>query len=127
MYRAYGLLPPGHGFHLEDAYSQLKARFPDPYTLTLADASITISRDDWEMVVSLNSSPEVLQESLGFAEKIAGASDGLDIESCNSRVEVSSDSADPFVEHLGDFHAVIEVLRGFSGIILIDPKEPALM
>ncbi len=46
---------------------------------------------------------------------------------CDRRVEVWSDTPDPFVEHLSDFHAVIEVLRSFRGLIPVDPNEPALM
>jgi hypothetical protein len=126
MYRAYGLLPPGSDFSLGEAFSRLQARFPG-YSLTTAGDQITITKDDWEIELWLNTTASVLEEAVGLAEKIAGVGDGLDIESCRSRVEVWSDTPDPFLEHLSEFHAVIEVLRSFPGMILIDPKEPALI
>lgn len=126
MYRAYGLLQPGSDFDLHAAAERLQARFPD-YTVLLADGQITVAKANWEIELRLNADLTVLPESIGYAEKIAGLSDGADIETCDRRVEVWSDTPDPFVEHLADFHAVLEVLRTFTGVIPIDPKEPALM
>jgi hypothetical protein len=126
MYRAYGLLQPGSDFSIGEAASRLQTRFPTSSVAAGGDR-ITATEGDWGIEFWLNSDPSVLTESIGFAEKIAGAVDGLEIESCASRVEVWSDTADPFIEHLADFHAVLELLRGFRGLILIDPAEPALM
>ena len=126
MYRAYGLLQPGSDFSIDEAANRLRARFPAA-TVTAAGARITLIDGDWGIEFWLNTDPSVLTESIGFAEKIAGVVDGLDIESCASRVEVWSDTQDPFIEHLADFHTVLELLRSFRGLILIDPIEPALM
>ncbi|HJZ54494.1 MAG TPA: hypothetical protein VKE74_06025 [Gemmataceae bacterium] len=126
MYRAYGLLQPGSDFTLDGAEARLRARFPG-YGIARAGDQISVSKPDWEIELRLNTDPSVLTESIGLAEKIAGLADGMDIESCDRRVEVWSDTPDPFVEHLSDFHAVIEVLRSFRGVIAVDPREPALM
>lgn len=126
MYRAYGLLQPTSEFALDVAETRLHAAFPDAAVTRNGD-QISVVKGDWEIEVMLNAADYVLAESVGLAEKIAGLDDGLFLETCNRRVDVWSDSPDPFVEHLADFHSVIEVLRTFKGVIVVDPKEPALM
>jgi len=126
VYRAYGLLRPASAFTLIEAVARLQARFAG-YTVSLAGTQITVATTGWEIELALNADPAVLAESVAFAEKIAGAEDGSDIQTCGRRVEVWSETPDPFVEHLADFHAVLDVLRTFAGVIVIDPAEPALM
>jgi hypothetical protein len=126
MYRAYGLLQPDSPFTLADAEVRLRDRFPDA-AVSRAGDQVTVERGDWEIELLLTADPAVLAESEGLAEKISGPDDGLDLGACDRRVEVWSDTPDPFVEHLADFHAVIEVLRSFPGVIAVDPAEPALM
>jgi hypothetical protein len=126
MYRAYGLLQPASDFTLDAAEARLRTSFPDA-TVSRSGDQISVVKGDWEIELLLNAAAYVLAESVGLAEKIAGLEDGLFMESCNRRVDVWSDTPDPFVEHLADFHAVIEMLRTFKGMIVVDPKEPALM
>ena len=126
MYRAYGLLQPGSTFTPDEAAARLRARLPDA-AVTVAGDQVTAQKGDWEIELRVNADPAVLAESAALAERIAGLDDGLGIARCDRRVDVWSDTADPFVEHLSDFHAVIEVLRTFPGVIPIDPSEPALM
>jgi hypothetical protein len=126
VYRAYGLLQPRSDFTLDEAAARLAARFPG-YAVTRTGDQLTVSKGDWEIELRVNADPHVLPESVGFAEKIAGLEDGAALEACDRRVEVWSDTPDPFVEHLSDFHTVIEVLRSFRGVIPLDPQEPALM
>ena len=126
MYRAYGLLQPGSDFSIGETANRLRARFPTSSVVAAGDR-ITLTEGDWGIEFWLNADASVLAESIGFAEKIAGLVDGLEMESCTSRVEVWSETPDPFIEHLADFHAVLELLRTFRGVILIDPAEPALM
>ncbi|HYH65335.1 MAG TPA: hypothetical protein VD866_11625 [Urbifossiella sp.] len=126
MYRAYGLLPPGNPFTLEEAAARLRARFPDA-AVSHAGNQVTVQKGDWEIELLLNADPSVRTDSVAIAEQIAGLEDGQGIAGCDRRVEVWSDTQDPFVEHLGDFHTVVEVLRSFPGVIAVDPAEPALM
>jgi hypothetical protein len=126
MYRAYALLRPDCDFTLTAAADRLRRQFPDA-VVSLAGAQITVQKGEWEIELLLNAEPLVATESAGFAERIAGLDDGLALERCDRRVEVWSDTPDPFVEHLSDFHAVLEVLRSFPGATPIDPSEPALM
>lgn len=126
MYRAYGLIQPGSPFTLEEAATRLRARFPDA-VVTHAGAQVTVQKGDWSIELMLNAGPEVLTDSVAIAEQIAGLEDGQGLAQCDRRVEVWSDTPDPFVEHLADFHTVVEVLRSFPGVIAVDPAEPALM
>jgi hypothetical protein len=126
MYHAYGLLQPGSDFTLEEAEQRLRAKFPGA-TVTRAGDQIGVAIGEWDIELRLNGDPSVLAESVEIAEKIGGLEDGSDIASCGRRVEVGSETPDPFVEHLADFQAVIEVLRTFTGVILVDPSEPSLM
>ena len=68
-------------------------------------------------------------ESVGLAGKIAGLepAEAAALEASDRRAELWSDTQDPFVEHLGDFGSAVEVLKGFRGLIAVDPNEPALM
>jgi hypothetical protein len=43
------------------------------------------------------------------------------------RVEVWTDVPDPFMEHFNDFLSVVGVLKGFHGILVVDPKEPGVL
>ncbi len=126
MYHAHGLLHPASDFTLDDAEARLGDRFPG-HTVTRAGNQITVSKDDWEIELLLNADPAVLADSADVAERISGTDDELDLAGCARRVEVWSDTPDPFVEHLADFHAVLDVLRSFAGVVPIDPAEPALM
>jgi hypothetical protein len=83
--------------------------------------------DTWDYHLLLQSGQNVLDESEGLAGRIAGLDDDTAMRSCNRRVEVWSDTPDPFMEHFDKHFQVLDVLRGFKGVILVDPKEPALV
>jgi hypothetical protein len=126
MYQAYGLLQAGSDFTLDAAVPRLKAKFPQ-MNVTHQGGRVTVSSSDWEIHLWMNNDPSVLAESADIAEKIAGDEDGTYIANCASRVEVASDISDPFMEHFGDFQAIIDVLQSFKGVIAVDPREPCLM
>lgn len=128
MYSAYGLLQPDSDFTPEEAEARLRSRFPD-YSVCQADGVVSVLKGDWELKVAMNADPMVASESVGLAGKIAGLepAEAAAIEASDRRVEVWSDTTDPFVEHLGDFQAAVEVLKTFHGLIAVDPKEHALM
>lgn len=128
MYRALGLLQPTSDYTTAEAVTRLKAQFPS-FSVAANGEQITVSKGDWEIELLLNTDPSVAMESLGYAGKIAGLepADAANIESCNRRVDVWSDTPDPFVEHLADFHSVVGVLKSFRELIAVDPHEPALL
>ncbi len=126
MYRAYALLQPDSEFTNDEAVRRLEARFTAD-AVTRSGGQITVRLGEWEIELKLNEEAYVVTESIALAEKIAGLVDGIDMESCHRRVEIWSETPDPFVEHLADFHTVIEVMKSFRGAILVDPGEPALM
>jgi hypothetical protein len=128
MYQAYGLLQSGTDYTSDEAATRLRGRFPG-YTVTRTGDQVIVSKPDWEIQLWLNADPTVLGESEGLSGRIAGIEPGeaAAIAASDRRVEVWSDTPDPFVEHLSDFHAVVEVLRTFRGVIVVDPKGPELM
>jgi hypothetical protein len=128
MYTAYGLLQPNTNFSLPEVVSRLAAKFPDT-VVTHDDNWISLTKGDWQIQLSMVEGPQVESESEGFASKIAGLepSEAAAIASCVQRIEIRSDVPDPYMEHFNDFLSVIEVLKSFNGVIVIDPKEPALL
>ena len=126
MYRAFGLLQPKSDFTLSAATERLKARFPQ-LTVERNEDRITLSGSDWDYYLAFVTGDFVKTESEQFAERIAGIEDGADIVACDRRVEVWSDTPDPFMEHFDDHFQVLDVLRTFNGVILIDPNEPSLL
>ena len=128
MYTAYGLLQPDTDFTLDEAERRLRARFPD-FAVTRAGDQLSIVQGEWELKLRVNDDPQVATESVWLAGRIAGLaeSEAGAVEECTRRVEVWSDTQDPFVEHLADFGAAVEVLKTFRGLVAVDPKDHALM
>lgn len=128
MYRAYGLLKPGSDFNLESALDRLTQRFPD-YTIARTGDQITISKGDWEIEVALVSGSYIATETQGITDKIAGMeqSETEALAGSERRVEIGSETPDPFMEHFNDFLQVVEVLKTFNGLVAVDPQERALL
>lgn len=126
MYSSYGLLLPDAEFTLEEAETRVRAAFPFAIA-TRFDDTLSVAVGDWNVNFRLNEGPEVRSESIGFAGRIAGLEQGSGMESCSRRVEVWSDTQDPFLEHFDKYQKVLEVLRSFAGMIPIDPREPSLL
>ncbi len=126
MYSAFGLLTPNSDFTMTEAAHRLRAKFPS-YTVELQDETLAVSAVDWEIHLTLNVSPTVLDESREMAEQIGGDEDAKDIAVCTRRVELASDVPDPEMEHFNDYLMTVEVLQSFKGLIAVDPKEPSLL
>ncbi len=126
MYSAFGLLTPNSDFTMTEAAQRLRAKFPS-YTVELQDETLAVSAVDWEIHLTLNVSPTVLDESREMAEQIGGDEDAKDIAVCTRRVELASDVPDPEMEHFNDYLMTVEVLQSFKGLIAVDPKEPSLL
>ncbi len=126
MYIAFGLLTPDSNFTMTEAAKRLSAKFPSFAVEHKAD-SIIISSVDWEIHLSMNAAPTVLDESREMARHIGGAEDAKDLAVCARRVEVASDIPDPEMNHFNDYLFVVEVLQSFNGLIAVDPREPSLL
>ena len=126
MYHAYALLLPDSDCSLVAAAEKLAARFPG-FTVEQADRQVRLAQGDWEMRLTLDDGPEVLEDSLRIADHIGGADEELGIARCHRRVDVASDIPDPEMDHFNDYLQVIEVLQSFQGVIAVDPSEPSLL
>lgn len=121
MYRAYGLIQPTTDFSMPELEKRLQARFPD-YTVVSREGTLTVAKPDWSIEMVLNAEPYVLDESEGIAENLqVPDSDAARISA--QRVEVSSDYPDPHLEHFNDFLGVVETLKTFVGVLVVDTKE----
>jgi hypothetical protein len=126
MYHAFALLEPRSEFTLPAAADRLKAKFPQ-VNVSLHGEEITLTTDNWDYHLLLQSGPDVRVESESFAGRIAGLDEDTPMRDCARRLEVWSDTPDPFMEHFDDHFQVLEVLRTFKGVILVDPHEPGLL
>lgn len=126
MYQAYGLLKPDSDFTMVAAATKLKVKLPK-FSIEQTDQRVTLSSADWEIHLTLNADAQVLEESRAIEEHIGGDEDDIGLATCNRRVEVFSDIADPEMEHFDDYLSVIEVLQSFKGVIAVDPQEPSLL
>lgn len=126
MYSAFGLLAPDSDFAMAEAARRLSAKFPSFAVQQKGDA-LVVSSSEWEIHLTLNESPTVLEESREMAEHIGGAEDATDIAACARRVELASDIPDPEMEHFNDYLLAVEVLQSFKGLIAVDPREPSLL
>jgi hypothetical protein len=128
MYRAFGLLKSDSNFNLDQAVAQLTPRFPG-YTVTRKADQVTIAKGDWEIELALVTGSHIPAETQGITDKVAGfdQSEAEALLSSERRVEVWSETPDPFMEHFNDYLLVVEVLKTFNGLIAVDPQEPSLL
>lgn len=126
MYHAYGLLLPQSNFTLAEAARKLAAIFPS-FQQQQRESQLSLIKGDWEIHLTLQEGPEVLEESRRIAEHVGGAEDELGIGKCNRRVDIASDVPDPEMDHFNDYLLVVEMLQQFQGVIPIDPHEPSLL
>lgn len=126
MYQAYGLLLPNSEFTLDGAARKLAAVFPD-YDRQDAPGGVVFTGGSWEFHLVLRQGPEVLEDSVRIAGGIGGDQDDLGLSRCDRRVEMSSDYPDPEMDHFDDFLKIVEVLKGFPGLVAVEPKEPSLL
>ncbi len=126
MYHAFALLQPNCDLTLAVVAKQLKAKFPH-FNVEQSSAEIVLTNDSWDYHLLHESGPDVLTESQSLARRIVGLEDDSPVGLCNRRLNMSSDTPDPFMEHFDEHLQVLEVLRGFKGVILVEPNEPALL
>jgi hypothetical protein len=128
MYRAFGLLKPDSDFNLDQAVARLTPRFSG-YAITRRYDQVTIAKGDWEIELALVTGSHISAETQGITDKVAGfdQTEAEALLTSERRVEVWSETPDPFMEHFNDYLLVVEVLKSFNGLIAVDPHEPSLL
>ena len=126
MYHALALLTPASDLTLSSVTAKVKAKFPKIQVQPAADR-IDLAEGDWDYHMVWQSGAQVLQESEGLAGRLAGLDENDPIRTCDRRLEVWSDTPDPFMEHFEKHFQLLDVLRAFKGVILVDPREPSLL
>ena len=125
MYRVYGILTPTSDFTLEEGARRLAARFA-PGFVRMSPGVVWVGTDDWLMQLQMVQGPDAQLEHEGIAGRLAGG-DAVEIATCDRRVEAWSDTPDMGMAHFADFQTVIEVLKSFPGVVVVDPKEPGVL
>ncbi len=126
MYQAYALMTPKSDLTIPEAARRIQAKFPN-IDVNQTGGSIDLTEGDWDYHLALQSGPQVLEEAEGLAGRIAGLEDDDAMRTCDRRFEVWSDTPDPFMEYFERHFQILDVLRGFKGVILVDPREPSLV
>ncbi|CAN5199576.1 hypothetical protein BH11PLA2_BH11PLA2_53260 [soil metagenome] len=126
MYTAYGLLTPATDFTLAAARERLQKKFPAA-AVTLDKNIVKLGGSDWSFQLFINDRASIVEEHQTMAEKLGSAEDNPDVANCVKRVELWSETQDPFLEHFSDFQDIVVVLQTFKGLIAVDPNEPAFM
>jgi hypothetical protein len=128
MYRAIGLFRPESDFSFDSAETRLKDKFPG-FTITREPTQIVVSKGEWWIALALVSGPEIKMEIEGLVGHLAGIepSEAAVLAESDRRLELWTDVPDPFMEHFNDYLLVVETLKSFTGLLAVDPKEPALL
>ena len=126
MYRVYGLIAPTSDLTIQSVLPKVRAEFPTA-TVALNGSQITISRGEWEFELLEVAGPDVLTESKGIAERMAGIGEDYDIASCDRRIEAWSETPDPMLEYFEDYQKVVGLLKSCPSLIVVDPKEPSFL
>lgn len=128
MYHAVGLLQTNSDFSLSEAESRLRTALP-ALAPERSGETITLTQGDWWLSVGLVAGPQLRDETEGLVSKLAGLepAEADAYVSSDKRVVVWTDVPDPFMEHFSDFLAVVEVLKSFTGLLAVDPKEPGVL
>lgn len=126
MYHAFALMTPDSNLTIEAAATQIKAAFPDA-NIQQSEEEIKLNKGDWDYQLVLQKGSAVHIESEGLAGHIAGLEQDSPVRNCDRRLELWSDTPDPFLEYMDNHFKVLEALRSFKGVILVDPKGPELL
>jgi hypothetical protein len=128
MYRAFGLLQPHNDFDLDTAAARLAERLAGSSSRRDGEV-VTISKGNWEMYLAVVSGPHVVTETIGITDRLAGfeREEAEALASSNKRIEIWTDTPDPFMEHFNDYLTAVEVLKSFKGVVVVDPNEPSLL
>jgi hypothetical protein len=128
MYTAFGLLKPSSDFTIDAAFQRLTAKFPD-YSVTRSGQQVVVAQGDWSIQLALVEGAHLRGELEGLAGKLAGVepAEAAAYVSTEQRVEVWSDIPDPMMEHFDDYLKMVEVLKSFTGLLAVDPREPGVL
>jgi hypothetical protein len=128
MYHAVGLLTPQTDFSLSEAARRLQAHLPD-HQVVLEGQRITVRHQDWSIHVELEQGEHLRDEIEGLVSRLAGVEPEEADRYIASlrRLQIFSEDVDPMMEHFNTYLSVIGVLKSFSGMLLVDPKEPGTL
>jgi hypothetical protein len=126
MYNAHGLLTPATDFTLTTLRERLQQKFPAA-SVTNDGKVVKVAGADWSFQLFINDGPDIVAQHQEMAERLGSVADNPDVAKCVKRVELWSETQDPFLEHFSDYQDIVGVLQTFKGLIAVDPNEPAFL
>jgi hypothetical protein len=128
MYHVVGLITPQSDFSLPELTRRLQSRLPD-HEIRLEQSRIIVKHNDWSIHLQLESGSDLQDEIEGLVDRLAGIEpqEAEQYVASGQRLQVFSEDVDPVMEHFDTYLAVVEVLKSFSGMLVVDPKEPGVM
>ncbi|MBA4063404.1 MAG: hypothetical protein C0501_06765 [Isosphaera sp.] len=136
-YFAFGLIEPGSDFDLNVAFDRItRALWPffpdvgegadeDELPFSSDGTKIDIDPNGIPMSLRLVQGPDVLEDARGLAGLSGDAVGAETAGRCDRRVEVLAPYPDRAGVAFARFARVVEVLRSFRGVLLLDPRNPA--
>jgi hypothetical protein len=126
MYHAHAMLDSATDLTLDALAAKLRERF-SAWTIERTGDQITLSDGKWDYHLAEQKGADVRTESENITSRLAGLEQDSLLRNCDHRVEVWSDTPDPFMEYFERHFQILDVIRGFRGVSLIDPQEPAMI
>lgn len=129
-YNSLILLPADSRASIDDVERIARESYADDERevfLEVGDTDLTLTIEEWEMIISLNNSPHVLAESKEMAEEFAAARPDKDeIAACDRRFEISTD-ADADMEYFNDYALMTERLGNLEGAKIWEGAQQEFM
>ncbi len=130
-YQAFILLPADSDATIERARRKLEIYFADDEDRDIffetAENRLTMTIDDWNLYVDLNSKPYVIEESKDLARIFAAErADQDEIAACSIRLEISADE-DEDMYYFNDYLEAAETLGEFKGAKIWEGAEEAFL
>ncbi len=128
MYHLQAFMTPNSNWSLPETANRLRERLPD-HQVELQGDRITVRHDDWSIHILREAGPHLRDEIDGLLSRLAGVepAEADAYLASQQRLTIFSDDPDPFMEHFNLYLTIIDVLKSFDGVLVVDPKEPGVM
>ncbi len=128
MYHLQAFMTPGSNWSLPETATRLRERLPD-HQVELQEDRIAVRHGDWSIHIVREAGPHLRDEMDGLLSRLAGVepTEADAYLASQQRLTIFSDDPDPFMEHFNSYLTIVDVLKSFDGVLVVDPKEPGVM
>ena len=126
MYHVHVLLTPTSDLSLPALAQKIAAAHPKT-TLENTGSELILTEGNWDYHIAWRSDESTLQEIEGIVGHISGIEVDHEIRTCDHQLEIWSDTPDPFMQYYDIHWQILEIIRSFHGVYLVDPGEFTLL